>query len=330
MTAAARGYRMIITMPEKMSQEKQDALMGLGATIIRTPTSYAFDHANSHVGIAFRLEEELKNAHVLDQYKNPSNPMAHYEETGQEIWDQCEGKIDYVFMGSGTGGTLTGISRKLKEKNPDIKIIAIDPAGSILAQPESINGPGPELGQQTEGVGYDFIPRVIDRTCTDEWMKADDHPSFIMARRLLREEGLMCGGSSGSAMYCALDYIKKHNIGKGKRVVVILPDNIRNYMSKHLSMDWMYERGYVTEQECASSYVSDLVPNTDWGQDKTVSSLDLPEAVFIPETTLIIELLAKFTEHGFAQFPVKRESDGKIMGFVTKSDLMLKLVKQRV
>jgi cystathionine beta-synthase len=131
--AAAKGFRMIITMPEKMSQEKRDVLKALGAEIIRTPNEYAFDHLNCHIGLAFKMENEMENAHVLDQYKNPGNPMAHYDETGQEIWDQCEGKLDYVFMGAGTAGTLCGISRKLKEKNSDIKIIAIDPPGSILA-----------------------------------------------------------------------------------------------------------------------------------------------------------------------------------------------------
>ena len=267
MAAAALGYRMIITMPEKMSQEKQDALKGLGATVIRTPTPYAFDHKYSHIGIAIELTKTLENAHCLDQYKNPGNPLAHYEETGQEIWDQCEGKIDYVFMGAGTGGTLTGISRKLKEKDPNIKIIAIDPEGSILAQPESLNGPGPKGGQQIEGIGYDFIPRVLDRTLTDFWMKGPDKESYLMARRLMREEGLMCGGSSGTAMWAAVKYIKENNIGKGKRCVVLCPDNIRNYMTKHLNDDWMYERGYITEEQCAKNAVSDLVPSRDWGQD---------------------------------------------------------------
>ena len=267
MAAAALGYRMIITMPEKMSQEKQDALKGLGATVIRTPTPYAFDHKYSHIGIAIELTNTLENAHCLDQYKNPGNPLAHYEETGQEIWDQCEGKIDYVFMGAGTGGTLTGISRKLKEKDPNIKIIAIDPEGSILAQPESLNGPGPKGGQQIEGIGYDFIPRVLDRTLTDFWMKGPDKESYLMARRLMREEGLMCGGSSGTAMWAAVKYIKENNIGKGKRCVVLCPDNIRNYMTKHLNDDWMYERGYITEEQCAKNAVSDLVPSRDWGQD---------------------------------------------------------------
>lgn len=258
--------------------------------------------------------------------------MAHYEETAEEIWNQCDGKIDYCFIGAGTGGTLTGISRKLKEKDPNIKIISIDPNGSILAEPQQLNDENPpdEGGQQVEGIGYDFLPRVIDRTYTDEWMKCADKESYLMARRLLREEGMLCGGSSGSAMYCAIDYIKKHNIGAGKRCVVILPDNIRNYLSKHLNMDWMYERNYVTEQECAQAFVSDLVPNTDWGQDITVGTLELPAAVFVEDTTTVEDLVAKFCTLGFAQFPVKRSTDGKIIGVVTKADVTGKLVKKRV
>ena len=139
LAGAVRGYNVIVTMPEKMSQEKRDVLKALGAEIIRTPNHYAWDHKYCHIGIAFQLEEDLPNGHVLDQYKNTGNPMAHYEETGAEIWNQCGGKLDYVFMGAGTGGTMTGISRKLKEMNPDIKIIAVDPPGSILAEPAALN-----------------------------------------------------------------------------------------------------------------------------------------------------------------------------------------------
>lgn len=140
------------------------------------------------------------------------------------------------------------------------------------------NPPAP-TGQQVEGIGYDFIPRVCDRTLTDDWIKGPDKESYLMARRLMREEGLMCGGSSGTAMWGAIEYIKKHKIGQGKRCVVLLPDNIRNYMTKHLNDDWMFERDYITEQECAANSTSDLIPNTDWGQDLTVNDLNLPDAV---------------------------------------------------
>jgi cystathionine beta-synthase len=176
----------------------------------------------------------------------------------------------------------------------NIKIIAIDPEGSILAQPESINGPGPEKGQQIEGIGYDFIPRVLDRTHTDHWMKGPDKESYIMARRLLREEGMMAGGSSGTALHAAVTYIKEHKIGKDKRCVVLCPDNIRNYMTKHLNLDWMYERGYITEQECVSGNLSDVVPADGWGLDVCVESMELNKAVFLAADTPVDEVLHKF------------------------------------
>lgn len=146
MAAAAKGFKMVITLPEKMSQEKIDVLKALGAEIVRTPTEYAFDHLKSHIGVAWQLNQELPNSHILDQYKNPGNPMAHYDETGEEIFNQCDGKVDYVFIGAGTAGTLTGISRKLKERDPKIKIIGVDPFGSILAQPDHLNDKKPPGG----------------------------------------------------------------------------------------------------------------------------------------------------------------------------------------
>lgn len=141
---------------------------------------------------------------MLDQYKNPGNPMAHYEETGKEIYEQCDGKLDYLFIGAGTGGTVAGISRYLKERNPNIKIVAIDPYGSDLALPVSLNTPGPVGGYHIEGIGYDFIPRVLDRTLIDVWMKVGDDDAFRCARRLIKEEGFLCGGSSGTALAGAL------------------------------------------------------------------------------------------------------------------------------
>ena len=141
--------------------------------------------------------------------------MAHYEGTAQEIWEQCDHKIDYMVIGAGTGGTLTGISRKLKELDPNIKIIAVDPNGSVLAEPANLNAENPsaESGQSIEGIGYDFLPRVCDRTNVDHWIKAPDKESYLMARRLMREEGLMCGGSSGTAFWAAVKYIKEQKIG---------------------------------------------------------------------------------------------------------------------
>jgi len=350
MTAAVKGYKMIITMPEKMSQEKQDALKGLGATIVRTPTENGFDHAESHIGLAFEMQQQINDEHakdpskprakVLDQYKNPGNPMAHYEETGQEIWDQTDGKIDYLIAGAGTGGTITGIARKLKElaakHNRTVTVVGVDPNGSILATPESMNSdpqwnPDPNWGQQTEGIGYDFIPRVDQQQggLVDEWLKGPDKQSFVMARDLMKLEGFMCGGSSGTAMDGAIRYIEAHGGLPGKTVVVVMPDNIRNYMTKHLNDDWMYERGYITEQDCASRAVSDLIPNADWGQDQTVNDLPLKPAHFLTIDVTCKDAIELMRTRNFDQFPVK-DLDGSVYGVVTASNLLNRLGKNQL
>lgn len=170
LTAAIKGYRMIITLPEKMSQEKVDVLKALGAEIFRTPTDAAWDSPDSHIGVAKILNEEIPNSHILDQYANPSNPMAHYEGTAEEIWEQCEGKVDMVVMSAGTGGTITGVARRLKELNPNMIVVGVDPIGSILAQPDNLNTEGVNT-YKVEGIGYDFIPRVLDRSIVDSWIK---------------------------------------------------------------------------------------------------------------------------------------------------------------
>ncbi len=184
-------------------------------------------------------------------------------------------------VSAGTGGQLTGISRKLKELDPKIQIIGVDPNGSILAQPDELNKEGIH-GYKVEGIGYDFIPRVLDRQFTDMWMKTDDQESFDYARRLIREEGMLVGGSSGCAMAAAIKFIKDHNIGEGKRVVVLLPDSVRNYITKFINNDWMYENGFINEEQCTKLTTSTLVPSKDWGQDYTVKDLQLKEAHFLP------------------------------------------------
>lgn len=208
--------------------------------------------------------------------------------------------------------------------------MAIDPLGSVLAKPNELNAqPSAEGGQIVEGIGYDFIPRVCDRDYTDHWIKAPDKETFIMARRLMREEGLMCGGSSGTAMWAALKYIKENNIGEGKRCVVILPDNIRNYITKHLSTDWMYEKGYIDEQECIKLNTSDLVPNKDWGQDLKVVDLNLAATQFLNSKMKVGELLAMMNSSPTQAYVVAND-DGKILGSVTKAQVMTKLVKKSV
>jgi cystathionine beta-synthase len=236
LTAAVKGYRMIVTMPEKMSREKQVVLEALGAEIVRTPTEAAWDSPESHIGVAERLRDTLPNAHILDQYSNPDNPDAHYEATGREIVEQTGGRLDVMVMGAGTGGTVTGVARRLKQEIPGCTIVGVDPEGSILA------GPGPVHSYKVEGIGYDFIPDVLDRSLVDRWVKTRDRESFLMARRLIRHEGLLVGGSSGSAMWAAVEVAKE--VGPGKRICVILPDSIRNYMTKFLDDEWMRESGF--------------------------------------------------------------------------------------
>ncbi|MCB0390150.1 MAG: cystathionine beta-synthase [Bdellovibrionales bacterium] len=236
LVGAVRGYKVIIVMPEKMSKEKQVAMEALGAEIVRTPTEVASEHPDSHISVAKRMEQELPNAHILDQYANPANPMAHIEGTALEIWEDLNGKVDMVVGGAGTGGTISGIATFMKEHNPNCKIVGADPVGSILAGDEEIKS------YQVEGIGYDFIPEVLNRSLIDKWVKTEDKESFHLARRLIKEEGLLCGGSSGSAMAAALQ--EAQSLSSGQNCVVILPDGIRNYMSKFLDEEWLSKNNF--------------------------------------------------------------------------------------
>lgn len=232
LVAAVKGYKTIITLPEKMSPEKVAVLKALGAEIIRTPTSAAWDSPESHIGVARKLVKELPNAHILDQYSNENNPLAHEFGTAEEVWEQTQGKVTALVAGAGTGGTITGLARGLRKHNKDVKIIAADPQGSILALPETLNNDHVNEGYKVEGIGYDFIPDVLEQKIVDKWYKTDDRTAFQYARRLISEEGILCGGSSGSAMDAAVKAIKELGLGKDDVVVVILPDSIRSYLSK--------------------------------------------------------------------------------------------------
>lgn len=237
LAGAIKGYKIIITMPEKMSHEKQVVLEALGAIIYRTPTEAASDHPDSHISLAKRLQKELPNAHILDQYNNPANPDVHYQTTAQEIIDDVGEGLAMVVISVGTGGTITGVARKMKEYNPKIQIIGADPFGSIL-------GGGTEVSPYlVEGIGYDFFPQVLDNTLVDEYIKVNDKNAFLTARRLIKEEGLLIGGSGGLTTWAALQAAKR--LKKGEKCVVILADGIRNYLSKFVDDNWMRQHGFM-------------------------------------------------------------------------------------
>ena len=231
LAGAVMGYKVIITMPEKMSREKQVVLERLGATIYRTPSEAASHDPDSHISLAKRLQQETPDSHILDQYANKDNPNAHYQGTAQEIIDDFGDDLHMVVVSVGTGGTITGIAKRLKQHNAAIKIIGVDPIGSILGGGDEIK---PYL---VEGIGYDFFPDVLDNRLIDAYVKTNDKDSFFTARQLMRDEGLLVGGSSGAAMWSALQAAK--TLKQGQKCLVILPDSIRNYMSKFASDEWM-------------------------------------------------------------------------------------------
>lgn len=323
LAAAVKGYKMIITLPEKMSKEKVDVLKGLGAEIIRTPTEAASDAPESHLSVAKRLEKELPNAHILDQYNNPDNPLAHYDGTALEIIDACEGKLDGFIAGAGTGGTLTGTARRLVEEIPGIKIIGVDPLGSDLAYPDNMNTPAPP--NLVEGIGYDFIPVACDRDphLVHKWVKSDDKESFIMARRLIREEGILCGGSSGSAVHYGLHaLLEDEDLNQeGKRVVIILPDSVRNYMTKFLSDDWMIENKFVE----AGSDGQTKEREAEWGSG-TVADLNPPAVVTVAKGSSIADAIATMEKDGFDNVPVVTDG-GRMVGLLTIGELLARIAR---
>ncbi|CAM4425424.1 unnamed protein product [Caretta caretta] len=318
LAAAVKGYRCIIVMPEKMSMEKVDVLRALGAEIVRTPTTARFDSPESHVGVAWRLKNEIPNSHILDQYRNASNPLAHYDTTAEEILQQCEGKIDMLVVGAGTGGTITGVARKLKEKCPDCQIIGVDPLGSILAEPEELNKTD-KTTYEVEGIGYDFVPTVLDRSVVDKWYKSNDEESFALARMLIREEGLLCGGSSGSAMSIAVKAAK--DLTEGQRCVVILPDSVRNYMSKFLNDKWMTQKGFMKEDD-------DII-NKPWWWHLKVQELSLSAPLTVLPGVTCEKTIEILREKGFDQAPVVDEC-GVILGMVTLGNMLSSLLAGKV
>ena len=237
MVGAVRGYRVICTVPDKVAPEKIDLLRAYGAEVIVTPTELLPEDEDSYYGVARRLTAEIDGAYSPDQYSNQSNPEAHYLTTGPEIWEQTGGEVDVFVAGVGTGGTITGVGRYLKERKPGVEVVGADPEGSIYtaACEEAIHQ------YRVEGVGEDFWPETLDRDLVDRYLMVDDHQSFHMARRLARTEGLLVGGSGGMAVHAALEVAAEET---DRLVVVLIPDSGRGYLSKIWNEDWLVRHGF--------------------------------------------------------------------------------------
>ncbi|KAF9466073.1 cystathionine beta-synthase [Collybia nuda] len=277
MACAIKGYSVIITLPNKMSLEKEAALRALGAEVVRTPTEAAWDAPESHIGVAQRLQREIPYGIILDQYRNINNPLAHEYTTGPEIIDAVvstpsttcrpsSGKIDVIVAGAGTGGTITGLSRAIKKThNKGCIVVAVDPRGSILAYPDELNLSDEGKQYTVEGIGYDFIPDVLSRDPSDinSWIKSSDEEAFAAVQALMRKEGLLVGGSSGSALSGALKWLQStqgQSVAQmeGMNVVVLLPDGIRNYMSK----PWFLKMAMEAEPSPLASIIANVLHET--------------------------------------------------------------------
>lgn len=243
MIAAIKGYKVILTMPDKVSKEKQDALKAYGAKIVVTPTSAAPDSPDHYVNTARRIAAETPNSFMINQYDNPKNPEAHYKSTAPEIWDQTNGKVDIFIASGSTGGTISGVGRYLKEKNPKIKIIMPDPVGSIYYEYFKTKQipHGGSCTYQVEGVGEDHLALAIDFSVIDEVMPFTDKDAFTTARRLAREEGILAGGSSGANVWAALKIAE--SLKEPTTIVTVLPDSGIKYLSKMYNDDWMRSQG---------------------------------------------------------------------------------------
>ncbi|MBD2570683.1 cystathionine beta-synthase [Anabaena lutea] len=264
--AAVKKYRCIFVMPDKMSQDKINLLKAYGAEVVVTPTSVAPDSPESYNGVADRLAKEIPGAYRPNQFENPNNPLAHYLSTAPEIWADSNGKIDVFVAGMGTGGTISGVAKYLKEQNPNITIVGADPEGSILS------GDSPK-SYKVEGIGEDFIPKTFNRQLVDEMVRVSDKESFNMARRLAREEGLLVGGSCGTAVAAALKYAAR--LTEPKYIVVLLPDTGRNYINKIYSDVWMQENGFWEGTKARTIRVGEILSQkTDFPSLISVTSRD--------------------------------------------------------
>jgi cystathionine beta-synthase len=313
---ALRGYHAVFVMPDKMSQEKIQLLRAFGARVIITPTAVEPQDPRSYYSVARRTAEETPNAVLANQYHNPQNPESHRLTTGPEIWNQTQGRVTDVVVGMGTGGTITGIARFFREQDAAVTMVGVDPIGSLLhdawAQDGSLEGLE-AFPYKVEGIGEDFIPTTLDLSLVNEVVQVTDADAFRWTRRLVREEGIFCGGSSGAALAGALQYAK--DLAPDRLVVVILPDTGSRYLSKVFNDDWMREHGFLEiDRERATA--------ADVAQAR-----GLPALVTARPQDSLLEVVGRMRSHGISQLPVV-ESDGRLVGIVSEAELLADLVSE--
>ncbi len=309
-TAAVKGYHSIFVMPDKMSEEKRQNLRAFGARVVITPTGAAPDSPLSHYKVGERLTEETPNAYYVGQYHNTDNRDTHYNTTGPEIWEQTGGQFDAIVCGMGTCGTITGLGKYFKEKNPNIKIVGVDPRGSIL---KDLFETGKMIEAHTykvEGIGEDIVPGNLDFSVIDHIVRIDDKESFLMTRALLTKEGLFCGMSSGSAVVGALRYMAEtKNPG---RVLVILPDSGNRYLSKVFNDAWMIENSFLDRP--AETSVAELIRALN----------KRSEVVFAEAHDRVDAVVARMRDSGISQLPVRRGNT--VVGVITETELLQTLI----
>ena len=304
--AALKGYRCVFTMPDKMSIEKIRLLRAFGAEVIVTPTAVPHESPESYTEVAKRIVRETPNSILANQYYNPKNPEAHYQTTGPEIWEQTGGQIDYFVCGIGTGGTISGVGKYLKEKNPGVKIVGVDPKGSLLRDYFYTKKLPPAFSPyKVEGIGQDFVPGALHFEFIDEMIEVTDKESFLMARRMTREEGMFVGGSSGTAIAGTLKLAER--LSEKDVVVALLPDTGERYLSKIYNDDWMRENRFLIPEKITLRYVLQAKRGVN-------------QLISIDPVTTVRKALDLLSEHNVSQLPVI--DNGQPVGSVEESELM--------
>ncbi len=308
--AAIKGYRAIFTIPDKMSDEKINLLKAFGAKVIVTKTNVPADSPESYYETAKRIHRENPGSFYLNQYHNPKNIEAHYKLTGPEIWEDMEGRIDYLVAGIGTGGTLSGAGKYLKEKDPKIQIVAVDPYGSIFFDYFKTGKPGIPEVYKVEGIGEDMITQAMDFSVVNDMIQVGDRDCFLTARDLATKEGLFAGGSSGAAMWGALQVARR--VGEGKRIVVILPDSGTRYLSKMYNDEWMRNYGFLDERPELGTVERILAKKNGKG------------IISAAPTESLHDVIAKLKKYDISQLPVLE--NGELIGLIRETDLLGLLV----